>query len=121
MNINGNITAVIQKKTTGRNIIGESTESWSDVGIVLGWLDYSYSAGQSSVNQYQAKIQDTTHVFLCDWKKWKDATQDASITSENCRMVINDTVYNVLMIDDPMELHQHIEIYLKYVGGGLGV
>jgi hypothetical protein len=30
-------------------------------------------------------------------------------------------VYDVLLIDDPMNLHQHIEVYLQFVGGGLGV
>jgi hypothetical protein len=34
----------------------------------------------------------------------------------NKRMVINGNVYDVLMIDNPMELNQHLEIYLKYVG-----
>ena len=117
--IGGNITAVVQTKTTGRNAIGEATETWVTVGEVLGWLDYS--TGQNEVNQYNAKIQDTTHYFLCDWQKWKDAIQDAKVTSENCRLVVKGEIYNCLQIDDPMELHQHLEIYLKYIGGGLGV
>lgn len=120
MTIGGNITATIQMKdNTGKNVIGEATESWNTVGSVLGWLDYS--AGQNDVNQYNAKIQDTTHFFLCDFSKWKTATQDASVTSENCRLIVKNEIYNVLLIDDPMDLHQHLEIYLKYVGGGLGV
>ena len=32
---------------------------------------------------------------------------------------VDGVVYELTMIDDPMELHEHIEIYLKYVGGGL--
>lgn len=120
MDIGGNLTATIQvKNDTGKNAIGEATESWNTVGTVLGWLDYS--AGQNDVNQYNAKIQDTTHYFLCDFSKWKTATQDASVTSENSRLIVKNEVYNVLLIDDPMELKQHMEIYLKYVGGGLGV
>lgn len=119
MTVGGNITATIQTKTTQRNSIGEAVETWNTVGNVLGWLDYS--SGENGVNQYNAKIQDTTHYFLCDWKKWTGATQDASVTSENCRLIIKNEVYNCLLIDDPMELHQHMEIYLKYIGGGLGV
>lgn len=120
MTIGGNITATVQVKTvTGRNVIGESTEAWSDVGSVLGWLDYS--TGQNDVNQYNAKLQDTTHYFLCDHSRWIQAVQDQQITSENCRLVVANNIYNVLLIDDPMELHQHLEIYLKYIGGGLGV
>ena len=118
--IGGNITATVQIKTvTGKNVIGESTEAWSDVGSVLGWLDYS--TGQNAVNQYNAKLQDTTHYFLCDHSRWIQAVQDQQITPENCRLVVANNIYNVLLIDDPMELHQHLEIYLKYIGGGLGV
>jgi len=36
---------------------------------------------------------------------------------EDRRMLINDEVYDVLYIDDPMNLHQHLEIFLKYIGG----
>jgi hypothetical protein len=118
--IDGNITATIQVKSpNGKNAIGEASESWGAVGSVLGWLDYQ--SGQNSVQQYNAKIQDTTHLFLCDWFRWKNATQDASVTSENSRLILNGEVYNVLLIDDPMNLHQHVEVYLQFVGGGLGV
>lgn len=118
--IGGNITATIQKKSSnGKNAIGEASEMWGAVGSVLGWLDFQ--SGQNGVQQYNAKIQDTTHVFLCDYFRWIEATQDKGITSENSRLILNGQIYNVLMIDDPMELHQHIEINLQYVGGGLGV
>ena len=59
--------------------------------------------------------------FICDYFRWKDATQDAEVTSENSRLILNGEVYNVLLIDDPMNLHQHLEVYLQFVGGGLGV
>ena len=32
-------------------------------------------------------------------------------------MLINGEVYEVLLYDDPVQLHEHLEIYLKYVGG----
>ena len=32
-------------------------------------------------------------------------------------MVIGGKVYEVMLIDDPMELHEQLEIYLKYTGG----
>ena len=118
--IGGNITATIQVKSSdGKNAIGEHTESWNPVGEVLGWLDYQ--SGQNNVQQYNAKIQDTTHLFLCDWFRWKNATQDASVTSENSRLILNGETYNILLIDNPMNLNQHIEVYLQFVGGGLGV
>lgn len=120
MTIGGNITATIQKKSSnGKNLIGENVDTWDTVGTVLGWLDFM--TGQNDVQQYNAKLQDTTHIFMCDYGKWNTAVQDASVTSENSRLILNDQIYNVLMIDDPMELHQHIEINLQYIGGGLGV
>lgn len=122
--IGGNITATIQVKSSdGKNAIGEHTESWNTVGTVLGWLDCQSGQNnfQNSIQQYNAKIQDTTHFFMCDYFRWKTTTQGEKVTSENSRLILNGETYNVLLIDDPMNLHQHIEVYLRYVGGGLGV
>lgn len=116
--IGGNITATIQKKSgNAKNVVGEYEEVWSDVGTVLGWLDFA--SGQNDVQAYNAKLQDTTHYFICDFFRWKEATQDASITSENSRLVVGGKIYNILLIDNPMELNQHMEVFLQYVGGGL--
>lgn len=114
--IGGNITAILQMKdTTGRNEIGEAVEAWNPIGEVLGWLDYA--SGQADVQQYKAKLEDTTHFFICDFFRWMDATQEAKITSDNCRIVVKGNIYNILHIDNPMELNQHIEVFLQYVGG----
>ena len=117
--IRGNKTAVIQiKDSDGKNAIGENVEVWTNAVTLKGYLDYS--AGQNDVNQYNAKIQDTTHIFLADYDPLETVDEDLA-TSENCRFVVDGNIYNVLQIDDPMGLHQHLEIYLKYIGGGLGV
>jgi len=139
--IGGNITALVQVKDKGkRNKIGEVEHTWSDVVSLKGFLDYS--GGQNDGIKYQTKVQETTHLFLCDFqtfhslsKKWvwnpfnltngvittekQDETVD--VTSENGRIIIEGLEYQILLIDDPMHLHQHLEIYLKYVGGGQGV
>lgn len=140
--IGGNITGIFQIKVSdGKNEIGENVESWLDAVRTKGFLDYS--SGQNDVNQYQAKIQDTTHFFFCDYDSLETVTDDfiwdtfnfdediivnmdgdettVKLTSENCRMMIGKDIYNVLLIDDPMGLHQHLEVYLQYIGGGLGV
>lgn len=111
--IGGNTTAIIQTKSVVKNRIGESVPSWSDVMTVKGWLDYQ--GGQNTISSYDAKIQDTSHIFMCDYKSLQD------VTSENSRMIIDGKIYQILMIDDPMGLHQHLEIFLKYIGGGQGV
>lgn len=118
MHVNGNITAEIQIRTTTKNSIGENKQNWDTVGSVIGWLDY-YTA-YNEVNQYNAKIQDTTHIWICDVDKWNASVQGQTVTSENCRLIVKGNIYNVLLIDDPMELGQHLEIFLKYIGGGLG-
>ena len=47
--------------------------------------------------------------FICDYV-------ELNFTSENTRVVINSVVYEIMLIDDPMELHEQLEIYLKYTG-----
>lgn len=117
VNIGGNVTATVQKKTGTKNKIGEGVPTYATVGTVLGWLDYQ--SGDNTISQYRGKVQDTTHIFLCDYKKWTQAVQEAGVTGENSRLVINGNNYNVLYIDNPMELNEHMELYLQYIGGGI--
>ena len=85
MKIGGNTEAILQVKLSGgRNQIGENIDVWSDAIRLKGWLDYS--TGQNSVNQYDAKLQDTSHIFLCDFDPLVAVTDDEStikVTSEN--------------------------------------
>ena len=32
-------------------------------------------------------------------------------------MIIDGYIYDVMLIDNPMNMNKHFEIYLKYVGG----
>lgn len=118
--IGGNITAIIKKEQfDGLNAIGESVQSFENVGSVLGWLDYA--TGQSEIQTYHSKLQKTTHIFLCDYFRWNEATQGALVTSDNSYLVIDSQKYNILLIDNPMGMNKHLEIYLEYVGGGISV
>lgn len=117
--IGGNIVAEIERKTAEKDEIGQSVAVWTPVGTVSGWLDYA--SGQNDIAPLKGKVQDTTHYFLCDYREWMRATRDKGITSETARLRIKTNVYNILLIDDPMEMHRQIEIYLQYIGGGLGV
>ena len=45
---------------------------------------------------------------------------DVDITSENARMMIDGLVYDVLLIDNPLNMNEHYEIYLKFIGGQNG-
>lgn len=108
--IGGNITASIQISTISKNKIGEAVKEWATVDEITGWLDLS--GGDSKYTTYNAKAQESTHIFVADYK-----ALDTKIKAENSRMVINNQRYDVLLIDDPMELHNQLEIYLKYTGG----
>lgn len=137
MNVGGNIYALLQVKEKGqKNSIGAYEASWVDCTAILGWLDLN--TGDSKHTSFNAKIQESTHYFLCDFTnlkalstKWvwnpfsfltgvinsEEQEQTVEVTSENARMVIDGMVYEILLIDNPMNLNEHLEIYLRYVGG----
>lgn len=110
--IGGNIKAMIQVCTSAKNDIGEHVQTWTDVQNIKGWLDLS--SGESRYTTYNAKIQESTHIFIADY-----VPLDSSITSESSRMVINNKRYDILLIDNPMEMGtgSQLEIYLKFTGG----
>lgn len=138
--IGGNTLALFQVKDGGKkNAIGEREHNWVDVASSKGWLDLS--GGDSKYTTYNAKIQESTHIFLCDYQTFKGLSGEwvwdtlnfisgeistltsdrkVDVTSENARMLIDGLIYQIMMIDDPMNLHQHLEIYLKFVGGQNG-
>ncbi len=108
--IGGNLKGTIQTKTVTKNAIGEGVPTWTDAQTLRGWLDLS--GGGAGYTAFSAKVQESTHVFLADYVPLK-----AGIRAENSRMVIGGKEYDITLIDDPMEMHQQLEIYLKYTGG----
>lgn len=136
MSVGGNLYALLQVKEKGaKNSIGAFEYDWLDCTSLLGWLDLS--TGDSKRSVFNAKVQESTHIFLCDFKslkalstKWvwnpfsfltgiinqeQDSVVDA--TSENARLVIQGMVYEILLIDNPMNMNEHLEIYLRFIGG----
>lgn len=108
--IGGNIIAELKISVPHKNEIGENVNSWETIHSVKGFLDLS--SGDSKYTNFNAKIQESTHVFICDY-----FAMDKRVTSENSKMAIEGITYDVMLIDDPMFLHQHYEIYLKLIGG----
>lgn len=109
--IGGNIKADIQLMTgVEQNSIGEQVPVWKTVQSITGFLDLS--GGDSKYTIYDAKVQESTHIFIADYVKL-----DAGIKAENSRMIVDGKQYDVMLIDDPMGLHKQLEIYLKYTGG----
>lgn len=118
--IGGNTKAVFQvKKSTRdenghyiRNSAGEIVRDWEDAQTIKGWLDLN--SGDSKRTTFYAKIQESTHIFIADY-----VTLDERINAENARMRINGKLYDIMLIDNPMEMGKgsQLEIYLKYTGG----
>jgi SPP1 family predicted phage head-tail adaptor len=105
--LGGNIEAMLQQKNGFEtNGIGEKVQKWSNVRSLRGWLDLSNG---DSKYTYDAKLQESTHIFISDYAAIDRKADDK-------RLKVNGMVYEILLIDDPMELHQHLEIYLKFVG-----
>ena len=107
--IGGNTKLTIQTSTAIQNAIGESELTWTDAQTITGWLDLA--SGDSRYSTYYAKVQESTHIFIADYVP-------VTATAENARAVINGKVYDIMLIDNPMELQggSQLEIYLKYTG-----
>lgn len=110
--IDGNTTIAIQIiNGTTRDNVGSRVPNWETVQHLTGWLDLS--SGDSKRTTFNAKIQESTHMFIGDYEPLGEG-----ITAENSRVIDEDgLVYDVMLYDDPMKLHKQWEIYLKYTGG----
>lgn len=110
--IGGNTKALIQVYTSSNNYIGENVQTWADAQTIKGWLDLQF--GDSRYTTFNAKIQESTHIFIADYVELEPA-----ITAESARMVINGKVYDILLIDNPMEMGSgsQLEFYLRFTGG----
>lgn len=113
-NIGGNIMAIVQTKTTTVNAIGENEPKWTNAFVnIRGWL--GLQNGDSKYTNFNAKMEESTHVFLCDYNAGIYALAD-----QDTRMVIKGFVYDVLLIDNPDEMDEQLEIYLRKVGAWHG-
>ena len=108
--IGGNKTAQLQVKSGAKNEIGEVVPQWTTIQSLAGWLDLM--TGDSKYTNYNAKIQESTHVFVSDY-----VTLNTLIRAENSRMIVDNRIYDVTLIDDPMEMHEQLEFYLSFTGG----
>lgn len=110
--IGGNTTIQIQIiKGETRDKAGSRVPNWETVQSIPGFLDFS--AGDSKRTTFNAKIQESTHIFLADYVPLAEG-----VVAENSRVIDEDgLVYDVMVFDDPMKLHKQWEIYLKYTGG----
>ena len=106
--IGGNTSGILQVKSSLKNAFGEINKSWIDYQNLVGFLDFVSGDGSYKSN-FKGDVEETTHIFLCDHV-------ELSVEPTQCRMIIDNKTYDVLLIDDPMGLHEHLEIMLKYNG-----
>ena len=118
--IDGNTTALLQVQGEHtRNEVGSRVPVWHDVVELEGFIDLQ--TGTSPYTTYNAKVQESTHVFVGDYVPIPDTLevdgQIIQVCAENARMVVDSQRYDVMLFDDPMKLHDHLEIFLKFTGG----
>lgn len=101
--VGGNMTATFLKRSVVTNELGEQVELWNETASHDGWLDMT--AGTSDY-QYGRKLENSTHVFICD-----------RFDLQGCsRIRCAGKLFDIVYVDNPMELGYHLEIYLTYVG-----
>jgi len=110
--IGGNTECSIQIKTVTTNAMGGQVKDWRTVQTLRGWLDLS--GGEARYGTYNAKIQESTHVFVADY-----TPLDGRIAAETARAIIDGKHYDITLMDNPMGLGKRSqwEIFLKYTGG----
>ena len=106
--IGGNTHATLQRKKVQPGKYGATGDGeWVDITSLTGWLDLIGGGGSDA--KYSALLQDSTHIFLCDYRRIEAEGQ--------LQLVVNGAEYDVKLIDNPMGLNQQLEIYLSYHGG----
>lgn len=117
--IGGNVDLVLKVKNSyQKNSIGENIPKLVDYLTIRGFLDMANT--NTSHTTYNAKIQDSSHYFICDYVEFPTFVDDKGIERkpkiDELRAYCNEKEFDVSWIDDPMELHKHLEIYLEYLG-----
>lgn len=99
------ITAEVHRKVvTDRNSLGELVYSFEKAAEIDGFLDLI--SGDRS-NLQNAEIEQSSHLFITF-----DFSQELTIDE---RLFYKGKYYEITFVDNPMELNDHLEVYLKAV------
>lgn len=110
--IEGNTKAAVQIREVEKDGYQADRVRWKDAFLISGVLDLL----DGGVNlKMMSRVEDADYIFLCDY--FAPVHNGEKLTGENSRLLIDGEVYEVELFDDPMRLHEHLEIYLKYLGG----
>ncbi|WP_085829081.1 phage head completion protein [Clostridium massiliodielmoense] len=92
----------IVKKDNG---IGGFIEKEDELFKMQGYLDLLTG---DETNTNNAFIQESSHIIITNYRD-DITTKHWIIDSKNNR-------YNIVLVDDPVSMHNHLEIYLKFIG-----
>lgn len=92
----------ITKKDNG---IGGFIEKEGELFKIKGYLDLL--TGEEG-NANNAFIQESSHILITDFRKDIN-TKHWIVDSKNNR-------YDIILVDDPVYMNDHLEIYLKFIG-----
>jgi hypothetical protein len=106
--IGGNITCFLKERTLTKNEIGENVSTLTDYISLFGWLDFMTHVTER--DNVKSKMVEATNIFLCDYVYIEKSERDLVFVDDKGKE------YDILYIDDPMNLKYHLEIYLKYLG-----
>lgn len=96
----------IIKKDNG---IGGKVEKENEVFKIQGFLDLAQGFGANGENSnLNSFLQESTHILITDYRE--------DISNKNWIIDSKGNRYNIVLVDDPVSMHDHLEIYLKFIG-----
>lgn len=96
----------IVKKDNG---IGGHIEVEEELFTIQGYLDLAQGFGANGENtNLNAFLQESTHILITDYRE--------DIKNKNWIIDSKNNRYDIVLVDDPVSMHDHLEIYLKFIG-----
>lgn len=92
----------ITKKDNG---IGGHIETERELFRIQGYLDLVTG---DETNTNNAFIQESSHILISDYRE--------DISNKNWIIDSKNNRYDIVLVDDPVSMHDHLEIYLKFIG-----
>lgn len=109
----GNVDALVQIRSVTQDEYKADRITWRDAFTIKNGVLDLLDAGMNF--KMMRRIEDSDYIFLCSYFAPEFAGE--RLTTENSRLLIDGEIYEVKLFDDVMRLHEHMEIYLKYLGG----
>lgn len=100
-------TVIIQRRTRQDDGIGGYDDVWVSFLEVKGYLDMVN--GTDLNGQQNAYIEQSTHMLIIPDIPSEEITDKMRVAAEG-------KVYDITFVDDPVNVHHHLEVYLTFAG-----